>query len=214
MRNAFPASLDGWEFDEPRFTMIVMFCSDRRGANDVALANNDSVAFSATFSGVLTSSFCSHSGGSLADFSVFSDLAFSPARLASFLISNPREFADRCFLFLGNRKGSKVDVHSHRRDNHWSPVAVVPGVQDVRRPKRVEEASPGVQVVVCLNDVFSTIVQLSIAQQEPVAGLNRTLFSRELCRYLLDQLVGSNHGHPIACMRCPRPRVCLPRIVL
>jgi len=60
----------------------------------------------------------------------------------------------------------EIDVHPYRFDQHRTAVLVVAGVVDVLQVERVVEAAPGVDVVVAFEDIFASVVQLTIAQEE------------------------------------------------
>ena len=61
------------------------------------------------------------------------------------------------------RCGLKIDVHADSFDQHGAAALVVAGVVNELRIERVVDAAPGVEIVVSLEDVLASIVQLAVA---------------------------------------------------
>ena len=61
-------------------------------------------------------------------------------------------------------------MHPHRLDQNRPAILVVAGMVDVLEVERIEEAAPGVQVVVALQNIFAGVVELAVAEQESEAA--------------------------------------------
>ncbi len=61
-------------------------------------------------------------------------------------------------------------MHPDRFNQHRPAILVVAGVVDVLQVERIVDASPRVQVVVALENVFAGVVQVAVAQEEAEAA--------------------------------------------
>jgi len=64
----------------------------------------------------------------------------------------------------------ELQVDAERRDEDRPAVTVVTRIIDMLHAWRDVNAAPHVQRVVALDDVFTAVVQSSVAKQEPIAS--------------------------------------------